>query len=185
MKNFINSVYSDFNKISKKVDWFICASNAVKNDLFENWNIKNSNVIYELSKFETKESKTNIENTIIISGSGRGAHRKGLDLFIKTSQNILLNSNNAKKYKFQWLGYLTDDEKKLHKQLVSENNLESYFTFLEEREDTSSFFAETDIFVMSSREDPFPLVCIEAANYGIPIFLFNKATERVRKFLKI
>lgn len=177
MENFIKSVYSDFDKISIQVDWFICASNAVKKDLFKNWNIQNSNVIYELSKFETKNSKKKINNDIVvISGSGRGAHRKGLDLFIKTCKNLLLKSNGTINFKFQWLGYLTIDEKTLHENIVKEHNLESYFSFLDEREDTSSYFTETNIFIMSSREDPFPLVCIEAANYGIPIFLFNKTT---------
>jgi glycosyltransferase involved in cell wall biosynthesis len=41
------------------------------------------------------------------------------------------------------------------------------------RDDPSSWFAAADVFVLPSREDPFPLVCLEAAAVGTPIVCFD------------
>jgi glycosyltransferase involved in cell wall biosynthesis len=37
------------------------------------------------------------------------------------------------------------------------------------------YFSLFDVFVLTSREDPFPLVCLEAAALGIPIICFADA----------
>jgi glycosyltransferase involved in cell wall biosynthesis len=37
------------------------------------------------------------------------------------------------------------------------------------------YFAQFDIFVLPSREDPFPLVALDAASIGIPIVCFDQA----------
>jgi glycosyltransferase involved in cell wall biosynthesis len=37
------------------------------------------------------------------------------------------------------------------------------------------YYKKMDIFLMTSREDPFPLVCIEIGMMGIPIVYFDKA----------
>ena len=38
------------------------------------------------------------------------------------------------------------------------------------------YFNDFDVFLMTSREDPFPLVCIEVGMLGIPIICFDGAT---------
>jgi glycosyltransferase involved in cell wall biosynthesis len=47
--------------------------------------------------------------------------------------------------------------------------------FLGETRDARSYFAAGDVFLLTSREDPFPLVCLEAADCGLPIVCFDKA----------
>ncbi|OWY58561.1 hypothetical protein B7486_79310, partial [cyanobacterium TDX16] len=44
--------------------------------------------------------------------------------------------------------------------------------------DLAAVLAAADVFVLSSREDTFPLVCLEAASLGVPIVCFDDAGIR-------
>jgi glycosyltransferase involved in cell wall biosynthesis len=41
--------------------------------------------------------------------------------------------------------------------------------------DMASFYASIDLFLLTSREDPYPLVVLEAASYGKPTICFEGA----------
>jgi glycosyltransferase involved in cell wall biosynthesis len=47
--------------------------------------------------------------------------------------------------------------------------------FIGPRPDPAPYFARFDSFLLTSREDPFPLVCLEAAAMGVPIVCFADA----------
>jgi glycosyltransferase involved in cell wall biosynthesis len=47
--------------------------------------------------------------------------------------------------------------------------------FLGEREDSQQLFAAIDLFALTSREDPFPLVVLEAAMFAKPTVCFSNA----------
>jgi glycosyltransferase involved in cell wall biosynthesis len=53
--------------------------------------------------------------------------------------------------------------------------LEKKITFLEQNNDTASFFMQIDLFLSLSREDPYPLVVLEAARYKIPSLCFEES----------
>ncbi len=46
---------------------------------------------------------------------------------------------------------------------------------MESVQDPSDVYAAMDIFALTSREDPFPLVMLEAANYELPIVCFAQS----------
>lgn len=48
-------------------------------------------------------------------------------------------------------------------------------SFIGEVENPAVHYSDFDVFVMTSREDPFPLVCIEVGMMGKPIVSFKKA----------
>ncbi len=49
-------------------------------------------------------------------------------------------------------------------------------TFLGEREDPVNVIKDFDLFLLTSREDPFPLAAIEMAMLGKPVICFEGAT---------
>jgi glycosyltransferase involved in cell wall biosynthesis len=56
-----------------------------------------------------------------------------------------------------------------------ENGLINHITFLGVRENVFDYLQAGDVFYLPSREDPFPLVCLEAAQCGIPVICFEDA----------
>jgi glycosyltransferase involved in cell wall biosynthesis len=43
------------------------------------------------------------------------------------------------------------------------------------QDDITPYFAAADIFALTSREDPFPLVSMEAMSFGLPVVAFEGA----------
>ncbi len=109
-----------------------------------------------------KEFKIPLDK-FIVGCCGNAEWRKGVDLFlnlIKISQNHILKD----KLHFVWVGISHKGEysEKLHfdiKKLNIENQISLIEPTLKAKELINSF----DCFFLSSREDPFPLVMLEAA----------------------
>ena len=51
------------------------------------------------------------------------------------------------------------------------------------RHDVSAFFSAADAFLLTSREDPFPTVAIEAMSVGLPVLAFD-GSGGMAEFLK-
>ncbi len=106
--------------------------------------------------------------------------RKGADLFIQLARTVRHTNPEAPIY-FLWLGgdekqdslrfyELRHDLKKL--------NLERTAIFLSNQPNPLDYFAAFDVFALLSREDPYPLVCLEAAALEKPILCFGAGGER-------
>lgn len=117
---------------------------------------------------------------IIILGAGFCQYRKGVDIFLSLAQKMKENYPEIP-FQFIWVGkgfypendifysaYLLDQMERAH--------LEQNVCFLEEVEDLTPIYDQTDIFLLSSRLDPLPNVAIDAIAKGIPLVCFAKAT---------
>jgi glycosyltransferase involved in cell wall biosynthesis len=120
------------------------------------------------------------ENKTIIWGCGTIDWRKGTDLFIRTASS--LRKQNGDDFLFIWIGQNTWDNEyndwgswQAQADFILEHQLSDYILFLGEKEVPSNYFGCGDIFYLPSREDPFPLVCIEAADAGLPLVCFAGA----------
>lgn len=116
----------------------------------------------------------------IIWGCGTIYWRKGTDFFIETAKT--LKDKGVDNFIFYWIGGNYWDaeseewgEWKTWENLITQNNLNENIVFLGEKENPRDYFTAGDIFFLPSREDPFPLVCLEAAECGLPIVCFEDA----------
>jgi len=173
----------------------IAVSNAVKNMLVEKFNADTNKiaVINPFIKIHTNDNKNlNLikeqlrlkygipTNATVIVGCGIGMpFRKGADLFLEIAR--LVRNNNLIKEKnivFYWIGDFAPEEYDElygrwddYKKTIEKENLNVVFTgFVENPQD---FYVMADIFLMTSREDPYPLVMLEAAFYELPILCFE------------
>jgi glycosyltransferase involved in cell wall biosynthesis len=169
------------NKIKASTDYYLTASMSVKDYLLKN-NIADKNnveVVYEwidcqllLNKKTNKSIKSFLnlsEDAIIIAASGHENFRKGKDWFIPIAVEVLTKMKN-KNIHFVWIGGYTTDE------LVFDCLKSGFYNnihFIEHMREANTYFNEFEIFMMLSREDPFPLVNLEAAIWEVPVICFE------------
>jgi len=124
-----------------------------------------------LSQIARRRQKQLPEEGFIIFGCGTTDWRKGPDLFIDVADQA--NRLGLKDAHFFWIGIDTGELEQLQTK-VRELGLTKRVFFLGEARDARSYFGSGDVFLLTSREDPFPLVCLEAADCGLPIVCFDK-----------
>ncbi len=175
LNTIIQKTLPNFNDYIDDIDKYIAASYHVKNNLIDNWNVNGGliKVIYEFAAFgKVYDKKTN--HTFIVGASGNAHWRKGDDLFILVAKYVTKKYPNAT-IKFVWVG------NNIHNKYIIENDIEklglkTVVDFVGEQSDPFKFYTNFDIFLLTSREDPFPLVCIEAAQLKKPIVCFDNAS---------
>jgi glycosyltransferase involved in cell wall biosynthesis len=113
-----------------------------------------------------------------VVGSGVRHWRKGPELFVRTALTARRRSPDID-WRFLWVGGA--DSGGLES-LVRSADLGDLVEFVPHQPDPQQWFAAGDAFLLTAREDAFPLVCVEAALAGRPIVTFDNggATELVR-----
>jgi glycosyltransferase involved in cell wall biosynthesis len=175
---------------------YIAPSRAVKDNLIKNHAVDPNkiDVVYGAvsnepvrryrSDREMKQGRKKLEldaGKILVMGCGLGMpFRKGADLFIKLGDELCRRGRTD--FHFYWIGGFEDSECDPlhgswadHKTKLKKNNLGDFVTFLGYKENFKDYFQVADIFVLPSREDPLPLVAIEAAKCGLPLVCFADA----------
>ncbi|SFD72787.1 glycosyltransferase family 4 protein [Flavobacterium phragmitis] len=178
LSTVINLLLPNFKKLKNSVDKFIAVSDLVKNELSEKWDVEAHKVkrIYEFSKVEGIEQiKKNDTEEFVICGCGHVDWRKGIDLFIQVA-NYVISTNTNKKVKFIWIGKVSLNDKLVIEADLQKMGLFDFVDFIGEILNPHEYLKKCDVFLLTSREDPFPLVCIEVGLLGKPIICFDKAT---------
>lgn len=107
----------------------------------------------------------------IVLGVGSGDRRKGFDLFLATATRI--NAMGPKAC-FIWIGppdpelVAQWDQQKPPLPWLSDMIRMPGFV-----EETARYHVAADLFLLSSREDPFPFVALESLDAGVPIIAFR------------
>jgi glycosyltransferase involved in cell wall biosynthesis len=100
--------------------------------------------------------------------------RKGPDLLLQIASRV--NREN-RHIRFLWVGGKSDFTVTNYAQVqhdLKRLGLEHNVIFTGITSEPRRFLSAIDVFVLTSREDPFPLICIEAASLGKPIICFEK-----------
>jgi glycosyltransferase involved in cell wall biosynthesis len=107
---------------------------------------------------------------VVVFGCGTRDWRKGPDLFVDVA--AALRDRGVEGFRFVWIGpEMRGHYPKLEGGL-EERGLDSWVRFLGLVENPVELLAAGDIFLLPSREDPFPLVCLEAASRELPTICF-------------
>ena len=171
---------------------YIACSSPVNQNLQSNHNIKAKKIItifeyienIEIDLIKPKKDYRQAlglaEDGLLIVGCGTIYWRKGPDIFIDTALN--LRKKGLENFHFYWMGDNLWDADPISSGLCSWNDLEKkikdnglsdFITFLGEKETVTDYFLACDLFYLPSREDPFPLVCLEAAQVSLPVICFD------------
>jgi SAM-dependent methyltransferase len=107
---------------------------------------------------------------VVVFGCGTTDWRKGPDLFFEIAR--LACSRDAR-LKFVWIGGEPDPLMKK----VGNAGLQGRILFVGNRRKSRRYYYVGHIFLLSSREDPCPLVALEAADAGLPVVCFADAGD--------
>ncbi|MDD5521717.1 MAG: glycoside hydrolase family 99-like domain-containing protein [Kiritimatiellae bacterium] len=108
----------------------------------------------------------------LVLGCGTRDWRKGVDLFVETARRIL-DSDPGGNISFCWVGPGEDPSIPNPLTLAKEYGIANRMFFVGERINAIEYFRAADIFLLPSREDPFPLVALMAAECCLPILCFE------------
>lgn len=98
-----------------------------------------------------------------IIGCGEAGWRKGADLFIDTARRIMEHSDAQ----FVWAGRRPRSFARLLDRDTEAAGLTDRLVWLGEVDDVAPLFDAASLLLMTSREDPQPLVPLEAAGHGV------------------
>ena len=115
----------------------------------------------------------------IVLGCGTIDLRKGADLFVNVARRVLLEeakTNASPRTWFIWVGLGGDAT--LRRWLVHDtriNSLAERIRFIGPRSSVAPYYMAADLLALTSREDPCPLVNMEAMESGLPVVTFDGA----------
>jgi len=174
----------------RHIDAFVAVSDAVKDNLCTNHHVETSRVyrIYEAigtawyPSPQDKEESTRVRcdlglppDAFVVGGCGTTDWRKAPDIYIQVAR-LLARTRPDLIAHFVWVGGQTSGAEAAALRYDLERlNLRSRVHFVGAQANPKPYFLLFDVFLLTSREDPFPLVCLEAAALGIPIVCFQGA----------
>jgi glycosyltransferase involved in cell wall biosynthesis len=177
-------------KVLRHTDRFIACSQAVKHNLVENLAIPQERVdiayefiptqAYDAENTRARYARYRIrkqfdipQNAFIVGSSGTTDWRKGADLFIQLARAVR-EREDGRPVHFLWIG--GDGEGPQWGMLwydLKHAGLEDRVHFAGAHANPLDYMSLFDIFALMSREDPYPLVNLEAASLGKPVVCFE------------
>ena len=169
-------------------DGVIACSQAVADNLIHNNGVNhekvkvihsfidNQNVIEVIENSNTAQiyEEFNLpDNKFLVGACGNAEWRKGLDIFINIAQETTQRLSSVH---FVWIGVKPEGE--YYDQViydVRKMGIENQITFIPPTPKAVEIINILDAFLVSSREDPFPLVMLEAALCKKPILGFENS----------
>jgi glycosyltransferase involved in cell wall biosynthesis len=162
---------------------FIANSNATKDNLVRRHAIpeKQVEVVYPFVEDVGERSRRSSAGALrsqlgippgryLVLGCGTLHSRKGTDLFIDVAAAV---ASRRRDVRFVWVG---GDTTELTREQVSRmavrRGLSDLVSFVGHRSDYREFLAAADLLLLSSREEPFGRVVLEAALFGTPTICF-------------
>ncbi|MDB4902138.1 MAG: glycosyl transferase group 1 [Mucilaginibacter sp.] len=178
-KNNINSLINCSDK-------FWVPSLAVKSFLIESLNIADDKIKgmpYYIPPFKDGISHKSENQQFLVGAVGTTDWRKSPELFIQVAR-YTFQADNSANIKFVWKGGSEKgiDIDRLNYD-IKKCGLEGRVEFQSASIDLSEYYSNLDLFLLTSREDPYPLVVLEAASAGVPAICFND-TGGASEFIK-
>lgn len=118
-----------------------------------------------------------LDDRALVVGCGTVGWRKGTDLFVALAATVPAVVGGREVH-WAWVGGNSEDG--IHADVVDEvrlRGLQGRVHLTGEVDGGADQIAAADLLVMTSREDPYPLVVVEAALVGTPVAGFRPGTE--------
>lgn len=167
--------------IAKYASKTVFASAFVKNSFFEITGFgEDRSVIRPQGIYQSISRETSLRNVLreriganvnakIVINVGYGDLRKGFDLFVQIARLVINQHENCH---FVWLGEIHPDLKHWLAIDLKNEPLNGHLHILPFDSDVNSYLNGADAYALTSREDPFPSVVLEALCAGLRVVGF-------------
>jgi len=177
----------NLNKIFSYAHKIIFPSKFVKDAVLKNAEIRVDACLiapqglYEKNKYKDNISKARVllrktlslpENAKIVLGVGFADQRKGADIFARVARDVVKSIDDCY---FIWAGHEHQSFIPSVHKFIREEKIGNRIRFVGKQEDISLFYAGADLYLLTSREDPFPSVVLEALDVSVPVIGFEDA----------
>ncbi len=108
----------------------------------------------------------------VVLGVGYADLRKGADLFARAAAGFAARDDVY----FVWLGHWDNETREIVDAIIAKQGMTDRFRFPGLLFDTDQFYAGADVLALTSREDPFPSVVLEALDVCVPVVAFEGAS---------
>lgn len=157
-----------FNRAIQRFDTVVCLNQDEK-DHYITLNKKSTVIPNFIERRKCSLPAYEQNKTTDILTVTRFNHIKGIDLFMTLAKTIL-QENPGLTWKL--IGYGEQEEEL--KQFIIKENLSQQLIFQEANAvDITAAYQQASLFVMTSRNECFPLVLLEAMNNGLPCIAFD------------
>lgn len=132
-------------------------------------NIKEKiSVIANPSLFENLDHQPSLENRTVLA-VGRLDYIKGFDLLLEAWALVCESIDE------RWMLNIVGggQEEANLKQLTKDLNIESRVIFSGQQKNVDPFYKNASVYCLTSRNEGFPMVLLEAQSYGLPIVAFD------------
>jgi len=157
---------------------FFVVSNVVKNLLIDELKVAPEKIAIAPGPFNLSIpislKKKPTKGKFKVIGAGTVNWRKGYDIFIQTAENFVLEFGSD--IEFHWFGSMSPTIAIEIKFELEARNLTDIVFFHSTVENLNLEMEKMDLFFLTSREDPFPRVAIEAGLNQLPIIAFKDKT---------
>lgn len=178
------------NKAFLDATRFVAVSNSVWDALTREFNVPNDKVdiingFVPLPNLSSEEQRSRgklvrnmlgwPEDAFVVGGCGSVGWRKGTDLFLQIAHAVNL-MGGYEKVRFLWVG--GDDQGQESLEFAHDMRalgLQEYCRRISTTAEVSNLYCAMDVFALTSREDPFPLVMLEAGGCRVPVVCFEGA----------
>ncbi|BAR63491.1 lipopolysaccharide biosynthesis protein (plasmid) [Bradyrhizobium diazoefficiens] len=106
----------------------------------------------------------------MVLGVGYADLRKGFDLFLQVCN--LVRRRNANVH-FCWAGGIDPSLQEWLGPEIKRAEATGHFHLAGYRSDMQALYSASDVYALTSREDPFPTVTLEALSVGVPVVAFQ------------
>jgi len=113
------------------------------------------------------------DNAKLVLNVGYADLRKGFDLFLQVAMQMVDESDDIH---FVWAGKLAPEMERWVASSITDTHYEDRIHLVGFTDRMADYYSACDCLFLSSREDPYPTVVLEAMNVGMPVVIYNKTT---------
>ena len=169
--------------VDRPVHW-IAVSEAVAGNLVANHGLDRDRISVHYEMIDARRVPESIRqarraeldadaDTVLVAASGLAHWRKAPDLFVRLARQVV-DRHRGRDVRFVWIGgdHSSAETASLRHD-VAAAGLGRQFLLVPHVADPLEWFAAMDVFVLTAREDAFPLVCLESAAQDVPVVCFD------------